>query len=72
MNNTGYLHSLYSQSLIEFGEPPELSTSKGWILKRPIPGTSQFGGMGRYSIFAWNRSPNLYVDKSDRTEKFVV
>jgi len=51
MSNSGYLHPLYAQSLIEFGEPMELPTSKGWILKRSIPGTSYFDGMGCYPIF---------------------
>jgi hypothetical protein len=52
MKNTGYLHPLYSQSLIEFGEPLELPACKGWILKRPIPGSSHFDSMGCYPIFA--------------------
>ena len=51
MNSSGYLHSLYSLSLIEFGEPLELPASKGWILKRPIFGTSEFDAMGCYPIF---------------------
>ena len=52
MNNLGYLHPMYAQSLIEYGTPLELPFSKGWILKRSIPGTNQFDGMGCYPIFA--------------------
>lgn len=52
MNNSGYLHPFYAQSLTEFGEPLELPASKGWILKRPISETDQFDGMGCYPIFA--------------------
>jgi len=52
MKNSGYSHPLYSQSLGKFGEPLELPASQSWILKRPIPGTSQFDGMGCYPIFA--------------------
>lgn len=52
MSVCGYLHPLYSQSLREFGEPLELSSSKGWVLKRPIPGTSRFDCMGCYPLFA--------------------
>jgi hypothetical protein len=52
MNNFGYLHPLYAQSFIEFGEPIKLLASKGWVLKRPIFETSQFDGMGCYPIFA--------------------
>ena len=51
MSSTGYLHPLYALSLNEFGEPVELPKSKGWILKRLIPGTSLFDGMGCYPIF---------------------
>ncbi|HEX5810366.1 MAG TPA: GNAT family N-acetyltransferase [Anaerolineales bacterium] len=52
MSSSGYLHPLYVQSLAEFGEPLELPSSKGWILKRPIAGTSFMDGMGPYPIFA--------------------
>lgn len=58
MSNSGYLHSLYALSLNEFGEPVELPASKGWILKRPIPRTVEFDGMGSYPIFMcedWSR-----------------
>lgn len=60
MNNTGYLNHLYAQSLAEYGMPLELPASQGWILKRPIPGTHEFDGMGCYPIFAcqdWSALP---------------
>ena len=62
MSNSGYLHPLYAQSLIEFGEPVELPASKGWILKRPIPGTTLFDGMGCYPIFMCESWSNLEKD----------
>ena len=52
MKSTGYLHPAYVLSLSEFGEPLELPASKGWLLKRIIPGTSYFDGMGPYPIFS--------------------
>lgn len=52
VNNLGYLHSLYAQSLNEFGEPLKLPASKGWILKRSISEVPEFDGMGCYPIFA--------------------
>jgi len=52
MNNSGYLHSLYAESLMDIGGPIELSASKGWILKRPVLETVAFDGMGCYPIFA--------------------
>lgn len=51
MSSAGYLHPLYARSLGEFGEPLELPSSKGWILRRPIAGTSFMDGMGPYPIF---------------------
>ncbi|MBI1792900.1 MAG: GNAT family N-acetyltransferase [Chloroflexi bacterium] len=62
MNLSGYLHPLYAQSLIEFGEPLELPASKGWILKRHVPGTSQFDGMGCYPIFTCENWLHLEKD----------
>jgi Acetyltransferase (GNAT) domain len=62
MNHSGYLHPMYAQSLIEFGEPLELPASKGWILKRPILGTSHFDGMGSYPIFVCQDWPLLEKD----------
>jgi hypothetical protein len=62
MNNTGYLHPLYPQSLSEFGEPLELPDCKGWILKRSIPDTPEFDGMGCYPIFACQDWSNLDKD----------
>lgn len=44
----GYLHPDYAMSLAEFGEPIELPSSGGWLLKRPIPGTTAFDAMGCY------------------------
>lgn len=64
MSNSGYLHPLYAQSLIEFGEPIELPASKGWILKRPIPETPHFDGMGCYPIFACQNWQSLGKDLS--------
>lgn len=52
MNHSGYVHPLYVHSFIEHGTPIELPASKGWLLKRSIPRTSQFDGMGCYPIFA--------------------
>ena len=36
---TGYLHPDYAQSLSEFGEPPQLQKSGGWLLKLRVDGT---------------------------------
>ena len=62
MSNTGYLHPSYAQSLSEFGEPIELSASKGWILKRAIPKTVAFDGMGCYPIFMCEKWSSLEKD----------
>jgi hypothetical protein len=45
---TGYLHHGYAQALSQFGAPIELPRSKAWFLKRPIPGSAHFDGIGCY------------------------
>jgi hypothetical protein len=48
---TGYLHSDYAKSLSEFGRPRLLPASRGWILERPIPGSTSYDGTGCYPLF---------------------
>jgi hypothetical protein len=62
MNTAGYLHPMYAQSLAEYGIPIELPTSQGWILKRPVPGTKVFDGMGCYPIFSCQNWSALEMD----------
>ena len=50
--HTGYQHPLYADALSEFGEPLPLDRSKGWMLKRRIPGTSWFDAIGCYPFFS--------------------
>ena len=71
MSEAGYLHPLYPQSLVEFGEPFELPASQGWILKRLIPGTSEFDGMGCYPIFICKDWLGLEQDLSQFGDKLV-
>ena len=55
---TGYAHRSYVESLAEFGEPLELPLSSGWLLSRPVPGSSARDAMGCYPLFCcrdWNR-----------------
>jgi hypothetical protein len=62
MNDFGYLHPLYAHSLIEFGQPIKLPSSLGWILKRSIPQTPGFDGIGCYPIFACENWAHLGRD----------
>ncbi len=71
MNNLGYLHPMYAQSLIEYGAPLELPFSKGWILKRSIPGTNQFDGMGCYPIFACQDWSALGTDLDQVADQLI-
>jgi Acetyltransferase (GNAT) domain len=48
---TGYSSKEYASALREFGDPWFLSESRGWILKRAIPGTSERDAMGCYPLF---------------------
>jgi hypothetical protein len=71
MNYSGYLHPLYSQSLSELGEPLELPASKGWILRRPISGTSQFDGIGCYPIFTCQDWSGLEKDLDQASRQLI-
>lgn len=54
----GYAHRNYARGFLEFGEPLYLPASKGWVIKREIPGTNHFDAMGCYPVFScenWNR-----------------
>lgn len=59
---TGYLHATYAASLAEFGVPLGLPRSKGWILKRPIPGSTHHDAMGPYPLFSCQEWSQLNED----------
>lgn len=70
---TGYLSRQYAESLKEFGVPYQLPTSKGWILKRPIPGYEFRDAMGCYPIFVCADWTALDADfTSLESEKEIV
>jgi hypothetical protein len=58
----GYNHPFYALSLKEFGEPRQLTSSGGWILERPIPGTSYRDGMGCYPLYVCRDWSRLHED----------
>lgn len=58
----GYLHSLYAKSFSEIGEPVFLPESRGWLIKRPIPGTPYFDAMGPYPLFLCENWEKLIDD----------
>jgi len=49
---TGYLHRLYAEAVSDGATLIELTRSRGWILRRPIPGTSWTDATGPYPLFA--------------------
>jgi len=60
----GYLHPLYAQSFSNIGSPIYLPKSKGWLIKRRIPGTDHFDAMGPYPLFFCENWENLTDDFS--------
>jgi hypothetical protein len=58
----GYMHPHYAHSLREFGKPRELPRCGGWILERPIPGTSYKDAMGCYPLFTCRDWFKLHED----------
>jgi hypothetical protein len=57
----GYLHPQYAASLSEFGEPMQLPTSGGWLLKRPVD-SSRADAMGTYPLFTCEDWKSLQRD----------
>jgi hypothetical protein len=68
---TGYNHSQYVESLIEFGKPRELPRCGGWILERQIPGTSCKDAMGCYPLFFCQDWAKLHVDLEELNGELV-
>jgi len=48
----GYAHRRYAHALSCFGTPIELTSCRGWLLKRAIPRSNRFDAIGPYPIFA--------------------
>jgi hypothetical protein len=68
---TGYLHPGYAESLAEFGTPKELSGCKGWILKRRIPDSPYYDGMGCYPLFVCRDWSKLSGDLEELGDELV-
>ena len=68
---TGYLHSLYADSLREFGEPVELQHCGAWILKREIPRCAAFDVMGCYPLFMCRNWSALASDLKELQGRLV-
>jgi len=70
-DSIGYAHPHYALSLREFGNPRELPHSGGWILERPISGTSYKDAMGCYPLFACRNWFKLHEDLEEIVSEFV-
>ena len=69
---TGYLHQGYADSLSEFGSPVHLPHSRGWIMKRRIPGTIHHDAMGCYPIFMCRNWSRLHMDLADIGDQLLT
>lgn len=67
----GYLHPSYAESLAEFGKPRHLPRCSGWILERPIAGSSYRDGMGCYPLFACRDWRKLGADLEEMGDDLV-
>jgi len=67
----GYSHPAYARSLAEFGAPLPLPASDGWVLKRPIPGSSHHDAMGCYPLFACGNWRRLHLDLDELGDGLV-
>lgn len=68
---TGYLHQNYAKALRFHGEPVFLKNCEGWILKRNIPNTVRFDGMGCYPLFCCRNWANLFLDMENLKEEII-
>ena len=68
---TGYIHSGYAASLMEFGIPRELPRCGGWILERQIPGFSDHDAMGCYPLFLCQDWSQLQHDLEEIRDELV-
>lgn len=71
MTLTGYLHPGYARSLAEFGTPLALPRSGGWLLKRAIPGSSDYDAVGCYPYLACLDWAALATDLAELSEDLV-
>ena len=67
----GYLHPLYAQSFSAIGTPIFLPKSKGWLIKREIPGTPFFDAMGPYPLFFCEHWQHLIDDLEDQSDQLI-
>ena len=70
-NLKGYAARAYAESLSEFGELIHLPRCGGYLLKRQIPGTSEFDAMGNYPLFFCEDWSQLAVDLAQLPEEIV-
>lgn len=68
---TGYLHASYASALAAFGTPLALPRCQGWVLKRPIAGSSAYDAMGCYPLFSCRDWSQLAGDLSDLAHELV-
>lgn len=68
----GYLHPLYAASLQEFGRPRYLPRCGGWILERPIPGSTERDGMGCYPLFCCQDWSGLAEDLEELSKDLIT
>ncbi len=68
---TGYIHPGYAESFREWGIPRELPRCGGWILERPIPGSSYRDAMGCYPLFLCRDWTQLGPDLQDLGDDLV-
>ncbi len=62
---SGYAHAEYAASLVEFGTPRFLPRCQGWILERPIAGTTRRDAIGSYPLFSCRDWTRLEHDLAD-------
>lgn len=69
---TGYRHPDYVAAFSQFGQPLHLRHCNGWLLQRPIPGTSLKDAMGSYPLFCCDDWDSLGRDLDEISSHLVT
>ena len=70
-SNAGYAHSSYAESLVDFGQALPLPRSHGWLLKRPVDGSSIYDASHCYPLLVCQDWSQLKDDLDALSEQVV-
>ena len=70
--SSGYLHRGYAESFQEQGDALALTHAGGWLLRRPVPGTTHHDAMGPYPLLCCHDWSRLRQDLDTYRDQLVA